>query len=107
MRTSLLPPAMKMAFAEPVRIIYWCNKVANTTLNLAVVKQVTEIEVLEMRLSAPELDGSALRQIDREIPYHIMFLLEYEGKYRALISYKRAAVDKMAFKVDYYSADWM
>lgn len=101
-------PAMKKAFVEQIKIIYWRNKIATTTLNLAAGEQVTEIEVFEMRLSAPELDESVLRQIDREIPYHILFLLEYEGKYRAVIGYKEAATGKTAFKVDrYYSTDWL
>ena len=101
-------PAMKKAFVEQIKIIYWRNKIAATTLNLAAGEQVTEIEVFEMRLSAPELDESVLRQIDREIPYHILFLLEYEGKYRAVIGYKEAATGKTAFNVDrYYSTDWL
>jgi len=101
-------PAMKKAFVEQIRIIYWRNKIATATLNLAAGGQVTEIEVFEVRLSAPDLDESVLRQIDREIPYHILFLLEYEGKYRAVIGYKEAAVGKTAFKVDrYYSTDWL
>lgn len=101
-------PAMKRAFVEQIKIIYWRNKIATTTLNLAAGGQVTEIEVFEVRLSAPELDESVLRQIDREIPYHILFLLEYEGKYRAVIGYKEAAAGKTAFKVDrYYSTDWL
>lgn len=95
-------PAMKKAFVEQIRIIYWRNKIATTTLNLAAGEQVTEIEVFEVRLSAPELDESVLRQIDREIPYHILFLLEYEGRYRAVIGYKEAAAGKTAFKVDRY-----
>lgn len=101
-------PAMKKAFVEQTKIIYWRNKIAATTLNLAAGEQVTEIEVFEVRLSAPDLDESVLRQIDREIPYHILFLLEYEGRYRAVIGYKEAAVGKTAFKVDrYYSTDWL
>ena len=101
-------PAMKKAFVEQIKIIYWRNKIATTTLNLAAGGQVMEIEVFEVRLSAPELDESVLRQIDREIPYHILFLLEYEGKYRAVIGYKEAVVGKTAFKVDrYYSTDWL
>ena len=101
-------PTMKKAFVEQIRIIYWRNKIATTTLNLAAGEQVTEIEVFEVRLSAPKLDESVLRQIDREIPYHILFLLEYEGKYRAVIGYKEAATGKTAFKVDrYYSTDWL
>lgn len=101
-------PVMKRAFVEQIKIIYWRNKIATTTLNLAAGGQVTEIEVFEVRLSAPKLDESVLRQIDREIPYHILFLLEYEGKYRAVIGYKEAATGKTAFKVDrYYSTDWL
>ena len=100
--------AMKKAFVEQIRIIYWRNKIATTTLNLAAGEQVTEIEMFEVRLSAPELDESVLRQIDREIPYHILFLLEYEGRYQAVIGYKEAAAGKTAFKVDrYYSTDWL
>ena len=101
-------PAMKRVFVEQIRTIYWRNKIAATTLNLAAGEQVTEIEVFEVRLSAPELDESVLRQIDREIPYHILFLLEYEGKYRAVIGYKEVAAGKTAFKGDrYYSTDWL
>ena len=101
-------PAMKKAFVEQIKIIYWRNKIATTTLNLAAGEQVTEIEVFEVRLSAPELDESVLRQIDREIPYHILFLLEYEGRYQAVIGYKEAAAGKTAFKIDrYYSTDWL
>ena len=101
-------PAMKKAFVEQIKIIYWRNKIAATTLNLAAGEQVTEIEVFEVRLSAPELDESVLRQIDREIPYHILFLLEYEGRYQAVIGYKEAAAGKTAFKIDrYYSTDWL
>ena len=101
-------PAMKRAFVEQIRIIYWRNKIATTTLNLAAGEQVTEIEVFEVRLSAPKLDESVLRQIDREIPYHILFLLEYEGRYQAVIGYKEAAAGQTAFKVDrYYSTDWL
>ena len=101
-------PAMKKAFVEQIRIIYWRNKIAATTLNLAAGEQVTEIEVFEVRLSAPDLDESVLHQIDREIPYHILFLLEYESRYRAAIGYKEAAAGKTAFKVArYYYTEWL
>lgn len=50
-----------------------------------------------------------LRQIDKEIPYHILFLLEYEGKYQAWIGYKEAAAyGNKAFKVNgYYHTEWL
>ena len=79
------------------------------TTNLAAGEMVTEIEVFEICLSAPQLDEAVLRQIDKEIPYHILFLLEYEGKYQAWLAYKEAANSGTnAFKVgSYYHTDWM
>ena len=32
-------------------------------------------------LNSPDLDENVLRLIDWDIPYHILFLLEYDGKY--------------------------
>ena len=101
-------PTIKKAFTNQIKVIYWRNKIAPTTVNLAASDSVTEIEVFEIQLNIPKLDESVLRQIDREIPYHILFLLEYEGRYRAVIGYKEAATGKTAFKVDrYYSTDWL
>ena len=53
-------------------------------------------------------DENILRLIDREIPYHILFLLEYDGKYQATVGYKESAGSgKAAFKVDrYYRTEW-
>ena len=55
------------------------------------------------------LDDNLLRQIDNEIPYHILFLLEYQGKYQAWIGYKEAAAyGNNAFKVNgYYHTEWL
>ncbi len=102
-------PAIKKAFTEQIKIIYWRNKLAATTLNLAPSEQVTEIEVFEVKLTSPNLDENILRLIDREIPYHILFLLEYDGRYQAAVGYKEAAGSgKAAFKVDcYYRTEWL
>ena len=77
-------------------------------MNLEAGNNVTEIEVFEVKLNSTPLDISVLRQIDKEIPYHIVFLLEYEGKYQAWTAYKEKAVSgSNAFKVDtYYHTDW-
>lgn len=104
-----ISPALKRIFVEQVRIIYWKNKIAPTTTNLDAGNDVTELEVFEVRLTSPVLDDSLLRQIDKEIPYHILFLLEYQGKYQAWIGYKEAATSgNKAFKVNgYYHTEWM
>ena len=60
-------------------------------MNIADGTAVTEIEVFEIHLNQSQIDENVLRQIDKVIPYHILFLLEYEGKHKAVISYKEAA----------------
>ena len=104
-----ISPVLKKVFVEQVKIIYWRNKIAASTTNLAGGTDVTELEVFEVRLSSPVLDDSLLRQIDKEIPYHILFLLEYQGKYQAWIGYKEAATSgNKAYKVNgYYHTEWL
>jgi len=104
-----ISPTLKRSFIEQIKIIYWRNKIATTTTNLAAGAVVTEVEVFEIRLAAPVLDEDVLRRIDTEIPYHILFLLEYGGKYQAWIGYKEASASgNNAFKVTgYYHTEWM
>lgn len=104
-----ISPILKRVFVEQIRVIWWRNKISPATINLAAGETVTEIEVFEICLSAPQLDESVLRQIDKEIPYHILFLLEYKNRYQAWTAYKEAAGSGTnAFKVNtYYHTDWM
>ena len=101
-------PALKRIFVEQIKTIYWRNKIAASTVNLAPGKIVTEVEIFDVKLASTPLDEAVLRQIDREIPYHIIFLLEYEGKYQAWTSYKEVSSGNTAFKVGtYYHTDWL
>lgn len=100
---------MKHTFVEQIKVIYWHNKIATTTMNLAIGKEVTELEVFTIKLHGEDLDESVLHQIDKEIPYHILFLLQYGDKYQAWICYKEtAASGNMALKVNrYYHTPWV
>lgn len=102
-------PALKKSFVDQIRMIYWRNKVAATTVNLALGTIVDEIEVFEIKLNSASLDEAVLRQIDREISYHIIFLLEYEGKLQAWTAYKeKTPTANAVFKVGkYYHTEWM
>ena len=103
-----ISPAMRRVFSEQIKLIYWRNKLAPTTLNLAAGDAVVEIEVFEVKLNVPQLDEAVLRQIDKEIPYHILFVLTFEGKAQAWIGYKEAASGGNAFKVNrYYHTEWV
>lgn len=104
-----ISPALRRVFVDQIRLVYWRNKLAASTLNIATGEAVTEIEVFEVRLNDPQLDEAVLKQIDKEIPYHILFVLTCNGKAQAWIGYKEAAASgSNAFKVSrYYHTDWM
>jgi hypothetical protein len=104
-----ISPALKKIFIEQVDKILWSYKIASSSTNLADGNLVKEIEVFEVFLKSPNLDDELLRHIDRAVPYHIVFILEYQGRYKACISYKEATISgNMAFKVNsYYYTDWL
>lgn len=102
-------PALRRVFVNQIRLVYWRNKLAASTLNIAAGDAVTEVEVFEVRLNEPQFDEAVLKQIDKEIPYHILFILTCGGKAQAWIGYKEeAASGSNAFKVSrYYHTDWV
>lgn len=104
-----VPPALKRIFVEQIKLIHWRNKLAVSTMNIAPGGTVTEIEVIEIELASQQLNEAVLRQIDKEIPYHILFILSYEGKVQAWTGYKEATEGgNKAFKVNkYYHTGWM
>ena len=102
-------PALRRVLVDRIKLVYWRNKLAASTLNIATGEAVTEIEVFEVRLNNPQLDEAVLKQIDKEIPYHLLFILTCDGKAQAWIGYKEAVESgSNAFKVNrYYHTDWM
>jgi len=98
---------IKRVFVEQINLITWQYKIAPSTINISEGESVKEIEVISIRLNQKELDKRVLPLIDKEIPYHILFLLEYGGEVQAWVGYKEQA--KMsAFKPGtYYHTDWL
>lgn len=99
---------LKRVFVEQINVIYWRNKIAPSTVNIAAGETVAEIEVIEIRLNQPSLDKRVLQLIDREIPYHILFLLVFEEQVQAWIGYKEQSQGgTAAFKQGtYYNTEW-
>ncbi len=99
---------LKRVFVEQINVIYWRNKIAPDTVNIAPGETVTEIEVIEIRLNQPGLDKRILQLIDREIPYHILFLLMDKEQVQAWIGYKEQSQGgTAAFKPGaYYHTEW-
>ncbi len=100
--------SIKRFFTEQIKSIVWKNKIAPSTVNIAEGTAVKEIEVFEIKLNSSLLDESVLKLIDKEIPYHILFILEYEDKYQMWIGYKEESTGNVAFKVTgYYHTEWI
>lgn len=103
-----ITPALKRVFTEQIDTIIWRNKLSAQTLNVARGERLEELEVFLIRLRQRSLDNSVLKLIDREVPYHILFLLEFEREFQARIGYKESGGGRAAFKVDaYYQTDWL
>ena len=51
-----ITPAIKQAFVEQIKVIFWKNKIAPATTNLAEGKSVNEIELFEIKLKTSMLD---------------------------------------------------
>ena len=102
-------PQIKKIFVEQIAAINWTNKLAPTTLNIKSGERVTEIEVFHLMLNQKKLDERVLQLIDKEVPYHILFELEYEGQIQVWIGYKEESQTKAEiFKVNrYYHTDWL
>lgn len=100
--------SLKRLFVDEVKNIYWRNKIASTTTNLIDGEYVTEIEVFEVNLNNSQVDIDLFKFIDSVIPYHILYILEYNGKYQAWIGYKETTdIEKKISKVDrYYHTNW-
>jgi hypothetical protein len=100
--------ALRRVFIEQISQITWRNKIAPSTVNVACGEVVKEIEVFTIRLNQRSLDTKVFAQIDKEVPYHILFLLEYKQEEQAWIGYKEESQTKSgAFKSGvYYHTDW-
>lgn len=99
--------AIKQIFVEQIKTIFWKNKISPSTTNLAEEKNVTEIEIFEIKLNTPALDESILKLIDKGISYHILFILNHDDKFQLWIGYKEKLDGTTAFKVgQYYHTEW-
>lgn len=100
--------SLKRLFVDQVKNIYWRNKIASTTTNLSEGKYVIEIEVFEINLNSSQVNIDLFKFIDSVIPYHILYILEYNGKYQAWIGYKETTnIEDKIYKVDrYYHTNW-
>ena len=102
-------PQVKRLLVEQVKLIVWAYKLSPQTVNLSPGQAVGEIQVFQLALTGPELDERVTQLMDRQIPYHLLFLLERpDGLQRLRIGYKEASQSgHNAFQLrQSYQTDW-
>ena len=79
---------VKQRFVDDVAGVTWTAKIAPSTLNVTDGKDVHEIAVFRMELKRKEVPTEVLNAIDRQMPRHTLFLLQYEGDFCLFVNYK-------------------
>lgn len=100
---------MEKQFSKEVDTIYWKNKLSSETINVSAGINVSEIEVFEITVKEQNISKNIIEVIDREIPYHLVFVLRYKDLGQIWISFKEDSKSREGkFKVDsYYKTDWL
>jgi hypothetical protein len=100
---------LEQQFVKEIDSIYWRNKISPETINIEKGSDITEIEIIEVKLKENTISKNIIEVIDREIPYHLVFVLRYKDLGQLFISYKESSKSREGkFKVDtYYSTEWM
>ena len=94
-------------FIDQINSIRWIHKLSADTLNVEKGITVEEVEVFLIKLKTSELDLNVLRQMDSQLHYHLIFILEFEERYQIWTGYKEESTNT-AFKVgNYYHTDWV
>lgn len=100
---------MKQHFVEDVAQIRWEYKLAPSILNVSDGKQVHEIVVFMVELKAKDCPLDIFTFIDKNMPRHVVFVLEYQGEYRLLLNYKEPADSEgSTFRIiQSFTTSWM
>jgi len=101
-------PKIERAFIDQIDTIIWQNKLSPDTINLSATDTVKEIQVIEIKLKEKRIDEQVLKFIDRELKWHIIFVLSFKGMQQVVIGYKQES-ERVSdiFKVDtYFYSEW-
>lgn len=79
---------IKQHFVDDVASIHWLYKLAPSTIHVEDGKLVHEIVVFSAVLKDKDCPDDVFLFIDRNMPRHVVFILEYEDRYKVLLNYK-------------------
>ncbi len=99
---------IQQMFVTEIETVHWTHKLSPETLNVSQGENVAEIQVFEITLKERRVSDNLITTIDREIPYHLVFVLRYRDQAQLMIGYKEESKSREdKFKVNsYYHTDW-
>lgn len=68
--------------------IHWLYKLASSTINVDDGRRVNEIVVFSAVLKSKDCPDDGFLFIDQNMPRHVVFILEYDNRYKVLLNYK-------------------
>lgn len=80
---------LRQLLINDIEQINWAYKLAPETLYLAATDQITEIQILEVRLKKRDISIELLRTIDKTIPFPIFFELSFGKEAKTAVIPKR------------------
>ncbi|XZF14954.1 DUF4391 domain-containing protein [Chitinophagaceae bacterium MMS25-I14] len=101
-------PGQRKRFSELIEKIRWGNKLSYQTINLE-GKDMTEIQVFYVELKQKADVSGLLNLIDKAIPYHIVFIVQFNGEYFLRAAAKHAHPnDENIAVIDWvFCSEWM
>ncbi len=99
---------LERKFTDEIERITWKYKLSQETTNLELTKEVEEIQIFEIILKERHISVEILENIDRVIPYPILYVLRYNDDFNLAIAYKeRNKTDENKMVVhSYYQSGW-
>ena len=101
--------SMKARFIDDIERISWLAKLTPSTLNIEDGKAVHEITVFQVMLKREDVSDDVFLLIDRQMPRHVLFVLQYGERYRLLLNYKEWTDEsKGVFRILHsFRTEWM
>ena len=100
---------MKQHFVDDVVSIHWLYKLAPSTINVEDGKLVHEIVVFSAVLKDKDCPNDVFLFIDRNMPRHVVFILEYDNRYKVLLNYKawKDGQNSLFDIIKTFATDWL
>lgn len=105
---SYINSKQKKLFVDIIERIRWTNKLSVETINLE-GKEISEIQIFEVALRQKDNIEKLLEIIDKSIPYHIIFVLNFEDQVKISVAQKHLhPTNENNTVIDWtFKSDWL